>query len=137
MYLECTVNGQALNRTLLVPLVPLRFCRFFTEEEAERDDYTYTTGAEQEVTVTNSIFAGSADTAARSLFPHCYLNVNNEYCGVAAFCTNDLLVRYEVAPKDDKLKVRLYGLSLTGQNGVQTQNSSILLLLQNIQFLLK
>ena len=137
MVIQCSVNGQSLDRIVLVPIVPLRFCRFFTEDEAERDDYTYTTGAEQEVNVSNPVFSGNAEIAARSIFPNCYLNVNNQYCGVMAFCTNDLLIRYEVLPEKDKLKARLFGLSLTNQNGVQTLNSAILLLLQNIQFLLK
>jgi hypothetical protein len=136
MALSCRVGGKNINRLLLVPLCPLRFSRFFTEAEAEKDDYSYTTGAEKVMPVDLPLFQGNAESACRALFPHCYLNVNNDYCGVLAFCTNDMLFRYEATPIKNQLKVRLYGLSLTGQNGTTILNTCILILLQNIQFLL-
>lgn len=137
LVLSCHIGEKTINRVLLTPVCPMRFVRYFPEDDAEQDQYVYTTGAEKIVNIEHSLFQGNADAACRALFPHGYLNVKNDYCGVLAFCANDMIFRFEASPKGGQLGVRLYGLSLSGQNGTPVLNACILLLLQNIQFLLK
>jgi hypothetical protein len=135
--LSYQLGDKTVDRVLLLPVGPLSFCRFFTAAEAERDEHVYQTGAEKSFVAENPLFQGRGEAAVRALFPYSYANVNNDLCGVFAFCTNDILVRYEATTQAGNIKLRLYALSLSGHNGVAVLNSAILLLLQNVQFLLK